>query len=115
MKVDATDIAPDLIEAYVVESFETCAGNSAHSMIGNKKVFLPTHENALAFSEVLVGEVGPSGLLSQWTPFRKSIPMLHIDFLVGTPLGVAGLKGVFRTNDFAFEVGGQSRVILCQA
>jgi len=57
MEIDTADIARDLIEANVVEAFETGSGNSPHTMIRNEEVFLPPHKDILSLSIVLVAEV----------------------------------------------------------
>jgi len=41
--------------------------------------------------------------------------MLHVLFVAGAPIVVAGLKGVFRANDLAFEKRSQCCVFRGEA
>lgn len=106
MEVDAVDVARHLVEADVVEAFEAGAGDLAHAVVGHEEGFLPAHEDVLALGGVLEVEVGLLGLLREGPPGGEAGPVLHVGLVGGAPGGVAGLEGVFRTNDFAFEKGG---------
>lgn len=57
MEIDPSDGACDLVEAYVVESLETCTTDLSYSVIGNQELLLPSHEHVLAAGTVLVLKV----------------------------------------------------------
>lgn len=112
MEVYPTDGPFDLVEADVVKPFETCTGDSPHSMIGDEEIFFPSHEHVLALRKVAVGEVGPPGLFGKRTPSRESGPVVHVSLLRRAPRFVPGLESVLGSNDFALEEGCQGWVIL---
>lgn len=115
MKVDAANRALLLVEADVIEALEASARDGADAVVWHEEVFLPSHKNVLAFCIVLVIEVGLASLTRQRLPGREAVPVLHVDLVVGAPVGPARLKGVFGANDFALKVCCQGRVILCEA
>lgn len=58
VEIDSTHTSFNLVEAYIVETFEACACNSLDAMVGHQKVLLPSHEEVLALCVVLKREVG---------------------------------------------------------
>lgn len=58
MKIYPSDGACDLVEAYVVESLETCAADLSYSVIRNQELLFPSHEHVLTVGTVLVMKVG---------------------------------------------------------
>ena len=116
MIVDPRYGTKDLIETYVIESFETGTRNLAHAIIGYQELLLPAHEYVLPVTAILVVEVRRLfGLLSHCTPRWKARPRLHIIFVCGSPILVAGLKSEFRADDLSLKAGGQRRVLGCEA
>lgn len=111
MEVDAVDIARDLVEADVVEALEAGARDLAHAVVGHEEGFLPAHEDVLALGGILEVEVGLLGLFGEGPPGGEAGPVLHVGLVGGAPGGVARLEGIFGADDFAFEEGGQGRVV----
>ncbi len=58
MKINSSDGACNLVEAYVVESLEACTTDLSHSVIGDQEFLLPSHEHVLAIGTVLIMKVG---------------------------------------------------------
>lgn len=85
MEIYPADGPFDLIEANVIEPFETRSGDGPHSVIGNEEVFFPPHEHVLALRKVAVGEIGPPGLFGKRTPGRESGPVVHVGLLCRAP------------------------------
>lgn len=115
MKIYPADGPFNLVKADIVEPFEARSGDSSHAMIRDEEVFLPSHEDVFSLSEIAVGEVGSLGLFSQRTPGREPCPVTHVCTLRCAPFFVAGLEGVFGSDDFSFEECRQGRVIFCEA
>lgn len=113
MKIDSIDNARYLIEAYVVESLEARTINLAHAMIWHQEFLFPAHEHIFAVCAVLIMEVGLFGLLRKRPPRGEARPMLHVLFVAGAPVLMTSLKGVFRTDDLAFEKGSKGSVLRC--
>lgn len=107
VEIDSADVPRDLVEADVIETFEACAGDLPHAMVGHKEGFLPAHEDVFALEVVFVVEVWFLGLFSKGAPGGKAGPVLHVGFVGGAPGGMVGLEGVFGANDFAGEIGGE--------
>ena len=111
MEINAADRAPRLVETDVIEPLETRPGYRAHAVVGDEEIFLPPHEDVFPLGKVLVAEIGPSRLPRERAPGWEAVPVLHVDLLVGAPFGVAGLKCVFVSDDFAFDEGGLGWVV----
>ncbi len=106
MEIYAANSTLDLIEADVIEPFKAGPVDIRHTMIRNKEVLLPPHEDILTLRIVLVREVRLLRLLCQWSPRSESRPMLHVGLVGRTPVWMLGLEGVFRADDLALEKGG---------
>lgn len=115
VKVYSTDGACALIEADVIESLETSAGNRFYFVVGNEKVFLPPHEKMLSLCKVLEGEAGRPGLLCERLPCREPSPMLHVYLFRRAPFGMCCLEGMFCADYLAFKAGRQCWVVVCKA
>jgi hypothetical protein len=114
MEVDAADGSFYLIEANVIEPFETGARNSSHAMIRDQKTLLPPHEDVLSLREIPVREIGLLCLLRERSPRGKSSPMCHIRLLSSTPSFMSCLESVFSSDDLAFEECRQCGMVLSQ-
>lgn len=44
VEIDPTDSSFNLVETDVVKPLEASSSDLSHAMIGNKEIFLPTHE-----------------------------------------------------------------------
>ena len=116
MEVDPTDIATDLVKADVVESLKGCTVDLAHSVVRNKEVFLPAHEDVFSLGEVLVVEMRVILCLSrEGAKGWEATPVRHVGVFVSAPVLVVGLEGVFGADNLAFEVGRQGRVVFREA
>lgn len=111
MEVNSIDRAMHLIEANIIESFETGTVNFSHTVVRDKELLLPSHEHVFSISTVLVVEIWLLRLFGQRSPSRKACPVFHILLIAGTPVVMPGLEGVFRSNNLAFEKSGQGRVM----
>ena len=112
MEIDAANCPFYLIKANIVETLKACSGYCSYSMIGNKEVLFPSHKDVFALKNVAVREIRSFCLFCQGPPGRKTRPMVHIDFLCGTPCFMSGLKCMLISDDFSFEESRQCRVIL---
>ncbi|KAB8339177.1 hypothetical protein FH972_022112 [Carpinus fangiana] len=112
MEIDAANCAFLLVKTDVVESLETGARDGADAVVRYQEVLLPAHENVLAVGKVLVVELGLPGFPRQRLPGWKAIPVLHVDLVIGAPVGSARLEGVFVADDFALEIGREIGVVL---
>ena len=110
MEIDSIDSARHLIEANVVESFETRTTDLAHAVIGHQKFLFPAHEHVFAICAVLVMEIRLLGLPRKRPPGGEARPVLHVLFVAGTPVLMTGLEGVFWTDNLAFEESSESGV-----
>lgn len=115
MKVYPANGSVHLVEADIVEPFEARARNSPHSMVRHKEVLFPPHEDVLPLREVAVGEIWSFGLLSQRAPGIEPGPVTHVGLIRRAPCLVPGFKGVFVSDDLAFEERRQSRMVLREA
>lgn len=70
-----------LVEADVIETLETRTVDCAHSVVRNKEVLLPTHENILLLSQVGDMEVALLSLFLVGSERAELGPMLQIDFV----------------------------------
>lgn len=111
MKIYSAYVSSHLVKANVVESFEARPRYLAHSMIRNEKGLLPPHEEVFPLCAVFVMKVGLLRLFGQRPPRGKPAPVVHVCFVRRSPRLMSGLKGIFWTDDFAFEIGGQCRVL----
>lgn len=115
MKVNAAHGSLYLVEADVVEPFETSPRNRSHTMIRNEKIFLPPHKNMLPLCKVTIREISPFRLPGQWFPGWKSRPVMYVCLFIGTPFFVTSLECMFGADDFALEKGRQGWMILRKA
>lgn len=111
MKIYPADISGHLIEANVIEAFETCSQNFAHTMIWNQEGLLPAHENILSLCAVFVVKIGFLGLFWKRSPCGEASPMCHVGLIGCAPCRMPRLECVLGSNDLAFEIGGQRGVI----
>ena len=112
MEIDATNCSLHLVEADEVEALEACARYAADSMVRDEKVLLPSHEEMFSLRIIAVAESVLLRLFGQWTPSGKAVPMLHINFNIGAPLRMTGLKGVLVPDNLAFKIRSQGRVLV---
>ena len=77
-------------------------------MIRDQELLLPAHEYVFPVAAILVMEIGR-------TPRRKSRPSLHVVFVGGSPILVAGLESVSGTNYLSLKAGGQGRMFRSEA
>lgn len=103
MVVDPADSAVELIEADVIEPFETGPRDTFNTVVGHQEVLLPSHKQMLVLGKVFVGEVGLLRHLRQWTPRREFGPVVHISSIGSSPGLMTGLECVFRSDDFGLE------------
>jgi len=112
MEIDAAHAPGDLVEADVVEAFEASSADLPDPVIGDQKVFLPSHENVLPLCPVLVVEIRFLGLRLNGALGWESAPVMMIGFLSCAPILVLGLEGIFRPNEFAFKVGCENVMLV---
>lgn len=115
MKVDAAYGSLYLVEADVVEPFETSARYRSHSVIRNEKILLPSHKHMFPLCKVTIREISPFRLPSQWFPGRKSRPVVYICLFIRTPFFVPSLERMLSADDFALEKGRQGGMIFREA
>lgn len=72
MEVDTTDASLNLIEANIVEPFETGTGDRSNPVIRHKEILFPPHKNMFALCKVAICKIGPLGLFRKRFPSRKS-------------------------------------------
>ena len=106
MEVNPIDRPRHLIEAYVIKPLETRPADLPDPMIWDQELLFPPHEHVLAVRAVLVVEVGLFSLFREGPPGGEAGPVLHVFFVAGAPVVVAGLEGVFGPDYFAFEECG---------
>lgn len=112
VKVDPRHGAIALVEADVVEALETSSSNGLDLVIWDQEVFFPSHKQMLALCVVLACEIGRFGVLSKRFPGRETGPVLHVDLFCRAPFWMRSAERVFGTNDFAFEIRGQRRMVV---
>ena len=115
MEIDAADSAHYLIEADVVEPFETSARNLANAVVWDEERLFPAHEDVLPLRAILVVEIWFFGLLRQRAPGREASPVVHVGLVRGSPRGMASLKRVFGTDDFSLKIGRKCWMVIGQA
>ena len=115
MEVDPADGAVDLIEADVIEALEAGADDVPHAVVGDQEGLFPAHEDVLALVEVRVVEFGVLRLLAEGTEGREARPVLHVGPVRRAPFLMVSAERIFGPDDLAFEVGGQSGVVLSEA
>jgi hypothetical protein len=71
----------DLVEADVIEAFETCTTNCSHPMIRDQEMFLPSHEYVFSLRQLWNMKIALSGLLLKWAKGREFSPVLQVDFV----------------------------------
>lgn len=115
VEVYPADFSLDLVEADVVEALETRAGYGPNSMIGDQKVFLPSHEDMFSLGGVSNQHGALACLLLEGTEGREFGPMTQVDLYIGTPIIMLREEGVLRPNDFALKVRREGRVVFGEA
>lgn len=115
MKVDAADLTLDLVKAYVIKAFETCACYCAHPVIWHKKMLFPAHENVFSFRDVADGCGTLFDLFLERMKSTEPFPVLEICFSSRAPALVVGEEIVLGSDDLAFKVGCEGGVIFGQA
>lgn len=78
-------------------------------------MLFPSHEDVFSLGYIRNGDRAPSSVLLVWPEGAELGPMTEIHLVIGTPVIVLGEKVMFGSNDFALEVGCESRMIFSQA
>jgi hypothetical protein len=112
VKINAFDATRYLVEADVVEAFKTCPIDRLHSVIWDKKIFFPTHKEMLLLHPVFCYYFGPRRV---FLVRREPPPVLPVNLLVRTPLGMLSNKGVFAADYFSLKVCGEARMVFREA
>ena len=112
MEIDSTDMARELVETNVVEPFKACAVNILDPVIRHQKLFLPSHENVVPLGKVPVAEIRALCLFGERSPRWESSPVLHIHFIIRTPLCMSCLERVFCADYLSFEECGKRWVLM---
>ena len=115
MEIYAAHRSLDLVEADEVETLEAGAGNVCDAVVGNQKVFFPSHEQMLPLRVIPVVEVLVLSLTRKRTPCWESIPVLHVHLGVGAPFGMSCLKSILCANDLSLKVGRENALLVSQA
>lgn len=104
-----------LVEADVVEALETGAVDSPDAVIGDEKMFFPPHKYVLPLGKVRYRD-GPFAHLLSVRPERRELaPVAEVDLLRRAPGVVFRDETVLASDDLAFEIGRQGRIVFCQA
>lgn len=112
MEVDTVDLALDLVEAYIVETLEAGPMDGSDAMVRDEEVLFPSHPYILLLSNVRYRNGAFSSLLLIRSPWRELGPMTQIYFRSCTPVLMLRKEVILRTDYFALEVCGESRMIL---
>ena len=115
MEIYAFDAAGNLVEADVIEALEASAVDGLYTMVRNQKIFFPTHEQMFFLHPVLFYHFWSAGVLGKRLVRWKSTPVLAIDLLVRSPLGVLGNECVFAADDLALKVRSQAWMVFREA
>ena len=111
MEVDALDATRELVEADVIEAFETRTIYGPHSVIWHEKVLLPSHEQVLLLVQVFRHLFLARRVLSNRLVCVEPPPVLPVDLLVGAPFRMLCNEGVFGSDYLAFEVRRQTWMV----
>lgn len=106
VKVNALYATGHLIEANVVEAFETCATDGAHAMVWHQEVLFPAHKQMFLLHPVLGHQFRTRGVFREWFVRGEACPVLAINLLVGAPFRMLCYKGVFAADYLALKVCG---------
>jgi hypothetical protein len=112
--INAFHATRHLIETNVVEALKTCAVDGLHPMVRDQKVLLPAHEEVFFLHQIFGHQLRPRRVFGEGLICRELGPVLPIDLLVGPPLRMLRYECVFASNDLAFEVRGEARVVFGQ-
>lgn len=112
MEVDALDGSRNLVEAYVIETFKTCAADRPNSMVWHQKIFFPAHEQMLFLHPILCDQLWSRGKFGERLVCLEASPMLPVYLLIRTPLWMLCDEGILASNDFALEKCRQAWMVL---
>jgi hypothetical protein len=112
--INAFHATRHLIEANVVEALKTCAVDGLHPMVWDQKVLLPAHEEMFFLHQIFGHQLRPRRVLREGLICWELGPVLPIDLLVRPPLRMLRNKCVLASNNLAFEVRGEARVVFGQ-
>lgn len=115
VEVDAAYASCNLVEADIIEPFEASSRDLSNPVIRNEKVFLPPHKYVLSLRPVLIVKIGFFGLRLDRAVGWESAPVVVVSFLVCTPILVLRLECVFRSDEFAFEIGSENMMLIGEA
>lgn len=112
MEIYSTHTTFNLVEAYIIETFKACAGDSLYAMVGDEKVLFPSHEEVLTLCIIFKREVGGFRALSKRAPGWKARPMLQINFFRRTPGRMCRSEEVLGPNYFTFKESRESGMVV---
>lgn len=116
MKIRALNRPRNLIKRNIVKPLKTRSINRPHPMIRHQKQLFPPHiDNPLlrVVADFVVAFLHCGGVVG--CKVVEDHPVREIPDVVGAPVGVLSLEGVFCADDFAFEEGGEAGVVFCEA
>jgi hypothetical protein len=90
MEIDSTDGTLTLVEANIVEAFETGTSYRPYTMVWHQKVLLPSHENILSLRQPMDMAVAFARLLLKRPESIELCPVLQIDLIGGAPIFMLG-------------------------
>jgi hypothetical protein len=115
VEIDAGNGPLNLVEADVIESFETGTAERAYTVVGDQELLLPPHEDILTLRQAWDLEVQLPGVLVVWAEGGKFGPVLEVYQVRRAPVWMLGEEGVFGANELSFKIGREGRVIVRQA
>lgn len=111
MEVNPADLSLNLIETNVVEPLEAGARYCSYTVVGNQKVFLPSHEYVVVLGDIWEDDWAPRITLLKRSKCTEFTPVIHVCFEARTPVFMLSNKAVLRSDDFALKVCSESWVI----
>lgn len=115
VEIDPVNCAMFLIEADVIESFETGTVECAYSVIGDQEFLLPPHEYIVTLRPAGNLDIHLPRVLLVGAEGRELGPVLVVYNLCGAPVLMLREEGVFRANELSLKVGCEGRMIWGQA
>jgi hypothetical protein len=112
VEVDATNFALELVEANVVESFETGTRYRSNPVVRYQKMLLPSHEDVVLLRNVRNHDRPLASLLVEWMEGAELVPVAEVDLGVGPPVLVLCNEVVFAADDLALEECGQGGMVI---
>jgi len=85
VEIDTTDLAANLVETDVVETLKTRTRDCSDTMVRDKKVFFPSHEDAFSARHITRNVAPLTSLLLVRTEGRKFGPVRQINLVICTP------------------------------